>query len=116
MVLFSFGVFYGLVVNGVVRRIWSRFSVREDRVLGIMATVFISLVVSLLAVVVGEMWADWDETLRIGYGHLSYRGERIPWSQHHAGLFAAGLVVFWILSLARYARREGRSRGALGVI
>ena len=58
MVLFSFGVFYGLVVNGVVRRIWSRFSVREDRVLGIMATVFISLVVSLLAVVVGEMWAD----------------------------------------------------------
>jgi hypothetical protein len=51
---------------------------------------------------VGELWAFEAETLRIGYGHLVQRAERIPWGHHRPAIFAAGLVVFWILSWIRY--------------
>ena len=104
--MLSFGFLYGLFVNYVVRQIWSRFPPQQDRLLGIVATVVISLMVSLLGVCFGEMWTFRAEALRIGYGHLSYRDARIPWTQHRPELFAAGLAVFWILSLVRYRGPE----------
>jgi hypothetical protein len=101
-VMLSFGVLYGLFVNGFVRQIWRRFPPKQDRLLGIMATVLISPVVSLIGVAVGEFWAFEAETLRIGYGHLVERVERIPWGHHRPAIFAAGLLIFWILSWLRY--------------
>jgi hypothetical protein len=101
-VMLSFGLLYGLFVNGFVRRIWCRFPPKQDRWLGIMATVVISPVVSLLGVFLGGMWTFWAETFRIGYGHVSDRAERIPWNHHQSEIFVTGLVVFWILSLVRY--------------
>jgi len=57
----------------------------------------------------GEFWAEAVESLRVGYGHLSYRMSRIPWENHHTAIFAAGILVFWLLSWRRY--REGGSGG-----
>lgn len=111
-VMLSFGLLYGLFVNGFVRRIWLRFPPKQDRLLGIMATVVMAPVVSLLGVAVGELWAFEAETLRIGYGHLVQRAERIPWGRYRPAIFVAGLVVFWILSWLRY--RGAAPSAALG--
>jgi len=102
VVMLSFGLLYGLFVNGFVRRIWLRFPPQRDRMLGIVATAVISPVVSVVGVAVGEMWAHQAETLRIGYGHLVERVERIPWGHYRPEIFVAGLVIFWILSWLRY--------------
>ena len=107
MVMLFFGLAYGLFVDGFVWRIWLRFPPKHDRLLGILATVVISPVVSLLGVVFGEFWANAAEVLRIGYGHLVDRVDRIPWVNHRTAIFAAGILVFWVLSWRRY--REGGS-------
>jgi hypothetical protein len=114
--MLSFGFLYGLFVNYIVRQIWRRFPPKQDRVIGILATVAISLVVSLIGVILGEPWTFRAEALRIGYGHLSYRDARIPWTQHRPELFAAGLAIFWILSLVRYQRPERDSDSRLALL
>jgi len=109
LAMLFFGLLYGFFVNGIVRRIWQRFPLKEDRLFGVMATVVISPVVSLLGVVLGEWWADAVEYLRVGYAHLVDRVFRIPWVNHHTAIFAAGILVFWLLSWRRY--REGGAGG-----
>jgi ABC-type uncharacterized transport system permease subunit len=107
-VILSFGLLYVAAVNRFVRSIWQRFSLVEDQWTGITATILISPVASLLGVVAGEQWSFQAEALRIGYGHVSYRAERIPWGHHELAIFIAGVSVFWMLSWFRY--REVRSR------
>ncbi len=109
-VVLSFGLLYAALVNRFVQGIWRWFPPAQDRWAGITATILISLLASLLGVVACEMWSDQAEALRIGYGHLSYRADRIPWVHHRSAIFVVGVFVFWILSWLRY--REARSHRA----
>jgi hypothetical protein len=106
-VMLSFGLLYAAFANRLVRGVWRRFPPTEDRWAGFAATILLSLAASLTGVVVGEMWSGQAEALRIGYGHVSYRANRIPWGQHRSAVSVVGVSVFWILSWLRY--REGRT-------
>ncbi len=69
---------------------------------------FVSIAGSACGILLGEMWSLAIETLRIGNSHLSYRTERIPWTHHRLELFAAGVILFWVVAGYRYYRDRGR--------
>jgi hypothetical protein len=104
IVILFFGLCYGLFTDQFVRKIWHRFPAREGRLPGIIATVLLSPVVSILGVALGEGWSDAAETLRVGYGHLVDRSMRIPWLNHRPIIFAVGIAVFWLVSWRQYRR------------
>lgn len=94
LVMVSFGAFYVWVVGWFARGIWRRFPPSQDFGWGVAATVAISPVAALLGTAVGGYWAWYVETLRIGYGHLVERVDRIPWNQHLWGIFGVAVVIF----------------------
>lgn len=101
-VMLSFGVIYALFVNRFVRGIWRRFPPRQNLAAGILATIVISPMVGILGEVFGEFWAWKAETVRVGYGHLNFLAEQIPWGHHRTVLFALATALFWIFSWLRY--------------
>jgi len=66
---------------------------------------YTSVVASVVGVLLGEVWSDLMENIRLGNGHLSYRLERIPWSHHRLGMFVGGVVLFWLLAAFHQCRR-----------
>ena len=107
IVILSFALLYAFVASRFCRRIWLRFPPDEGTLPGSIATLVISPVAGWLGLVLGEGWSRYSETLRMGYGHLNVRAERIPWSHHREIIFATGVVIFWIVSWLR--RREPAS-------
>lgn len=105
VVLFFF-LCYGLFTDQFVRKIWRRFPPKEGRLPGILATVVVSPVVSILGVIFGEAWSNAVETLRIGYGHLVDRSSRIPWIHHRPVIFAVGIAVCWLVSWRQYRKAD----------
>ena len=106
VVILFFGLCYGLFTEKFARRIWRRFPPKEGRLPGIIATVVVSPVVSILGVIFGEGWSDAAEILRIGYGHLVDRTFRIPWVNHRPVIFVVGITVFWLVSWRQYRKAD----------
>src|SRR5687768_1640712 len=77
-VIVSFAVLYALVASFVARRIWELFPPGEGWIAGAVVVLLASAVVSTGGVLAGEFWSFGIEGIRIGGGHLSYRGNRIP--------------------------------------
>lgn len=107
-VILSFAVLYGFVASGMTRRLWRRFPPDEGWFAGAVVTIVTSALVSMAGVLVGEIWSTMAETFRVGNGHLSFRTDRIPWTQHRFGLFVCGVVFFWLIAGLHY--REGVRR------
>jgi hypothetical protein len=104
-VMLSFALFYvcaaGLIAQRVPRQSWIAMSV------------YISVVVSAAGVLLGEEWAGFVESVRLGTGHLSYRGSRIPWSHHHLALFLAGIAIYLLVAAIRGQRTQTGTRTAM---
>ena len=98
-VIFSFGVLYVCVAYIFIGRIRRRFPF-DDSSFWIM-TLTMAAGVSLVAVMVGNLGSIVIETFLLNTAHLSYRMNRIPFRQHWAMLFVAGLVVFGLVALMR---------------
>lgn len=111
LVMMSFAGIYTLVTKRFVRGIWTRFPPGQDRTLGILSTIIISPIASLLGVLIGGWWSWYAETLRIGYGHLVERSERIPWYHNLSAVFVAGVALFLIMSLLHTGRRGPKVLG-----
>ncbi len=94
LVMLSFGAFYACAVYLISRRFDS-----------IAMTIYLSVVSSAIAVLLGQAWAILVESLRLWTGHLSYRMDRIPWGHHRLASFVAALVLFWIVVLLRRRTR-----------
>ena len=109
-VFLSFGALYGILAYGVARRAHRRFPLEEGRAAALTVILVVSFLISAGGVMVGEVWAITVESLRIGTGHLSYRTSRIPWVQHKAELWVAGVLMFWSIAIYRYriSRYEAR--------
>ena len=105
-VLLSFGLFYLLVADRIVRWIRSRFA--DSKRLVAVVSGGAAGVTAAGGVLLGGVWADAAEIARIGNDHLSFRGFRIPWDHHVAALFVAGVVLFLAVSAARCAVRRAR--------
>lgn len=97
-VSFSFAVLYGWSAYALAGWVNRLYPASESRLARVALILYVSVIVSLAGVWVGELWAGLMENLRVGSGHLSYRGARVPWSHHGVVLFAAGASLFWIFA------------------
>ena len=99
-VVLGFGVLYAAAAYGFASLIRRRFP--PDEWLGFwIMTLVMSVGVSLVGVLVGDLWSRIIETLRMNSDHISYRIDRIPWRSHWPALFVCGLAVFWLAALIR---------------
>jgi hypothetical protein len=81
--------------------------IRKRTVNPAILTVYVSGICAVAGVMAFDVWCGAMEDLRVGNGHLSYRGERIPWMHHRPSLWAAGVLLFWAMALWR--RRSATS-------
>ena len=65
----------------------------------------------MFGVLLGEVWSDLMENIRLGNGPLSYRVERIPWGPHRLGMFVGGVILYCLLAAFHH---QGKS-ASLGV-
>jgi len=98
-VILSFGVFYAIVVYIFVGRIRRRFPPGEPGFWVVTLTMAVG--VSLVGVMVGNLWSIVIEGIRLNSGHISFRMGRIPWRQHWVALFVCGFVIFVLAGLLR---------------
>ena len=59
----------------------------------------------------GRLWEVVFETIRLGNGHLSYRGLRLPWTQHAFAFAALATGAFAIIALVHHVTMTIRGRG-----
>jgi hypothetical protein len=102
-VVLSFAVLYGLVANGLAGGIFNRFPV-DAPMPALAANTVMSAVVSAGGLMGLGLWAGAVEMIRFGDTHMSYRVDRMPWSQHSMELFVGGVILFWAIALVRYRR------------
>jgi hypothetical protein len=100
-VILSFAMLYSFVARAMARGIWRSFQPKDDLLLGVAATVLVSVVFSLAGLLLGECWSVQAEALRIGNTHVSYRMDRIPWIHHRPEIFVCGISIFWIAAALR---------------
>ena len=103
-VIVGFAILYALVAYYLAGLLRGRFP-PDEWVAFLIATIAMSLLVSILGVMAGDLWSLSMENLRMGSGHLSYRVDRVPWRQHWGLLFLCGLGVFWLAAAFRYRVR-----------
>ena len=103
-VILSFALLFGYAAGCAARHISRRYPLAEGWFGTLVITLFASIAGSACGVLLGEMWSLAIEMLRAGNSHLSYRTERIPWTHHRPELFAAGIVLYWVIAAYRYSR------------
>ena len=64
-------------------------------------TLTMAVGVSLVGVMVGNLWSIVIESLRLNSWHISFRMGRIPWRHHWVVLFVWGFLIFGLLALIR---------------
>lgn len=103
-VILTFMVLYAWGATLIVRRFCRRNADHQETSGWVVMIVYTSIIASVIGALLGEVWSDLMENIRLGNGHLSYRAERIPWVHHRVGMFVGGVVLFWLL--AAFHRRE----------
>jgi len=105
-VVLTFIALYAWAATLIVRRVGRRNADHQETWGWVVIIVYTSVIASVVGVLLGEVWSDLMENMRLGNGHLSYRVERIPWGHHRLGMFVGGVVLFWLLAAFQ---RQGRS-------
>jgi hypothetical protein len=105
-VVLTFIAFYASAATVILRRVGRRNADHQEIWGWVVMIVYISIIASVGGVLLGEVWSDLMENIRLGNGHLSYRVERIPWGHHRLGIFVGGVALFWVLAAFH---RQGRS-------
>lgn len=106
------GLVVGLLAVFLLRRIERRFSVLEEPLAVAGATVVSAVLIAGVTVATGRLWEAVFETIRLGNGHLSYRGLRLPWTQHAIEFAAIATATFVVFSIAYFLLRWIRCRKA----
>jgi hypothetical protein len=98
-VILSFGILYAVVAYIFAGRIGRRFPPGEPGFW--VMTLTMAVGVSLVGMMIGNLWSIVIEEFRMNSGHLSYRMNRIPWRQHWAVLWVCGFIIFGLAALMR---------------
>jgi hypothetical protein len=94
-----FAGWYALAVLAITRYLGIGYS-RERRLASLAAMLAASIAASAVGIVAGELWSLLAEGYRVSSNnHMSYRAVRIPWTHHRPAIFAAGVILFWIVAL-----------------
>jgi hypothetical protein len=104
-VILAFIALYALAATPIVRRFCRRNADHRETSGWVVMVGYTSVIASVVGVLLGEVWSDLMENIRLGNGHLSFRAERIPWGHHRLGIFIGGVVLFWLL-VAYHQRRR----------
>jgi hypothetical protein len=104
-VILTFIALYAWATTLIVRRVCQRHADDQETSGSVVMIVYTSVTASVVGVLLGEVWSDLMENIRLGNGHLSYRAERIPWSHHRLGMFVGGVVLFWLLAAFHHRGR-----------
>lgn len=99
VVFVSFGVLYALVAYVFAGLVRQRFSSAESGFW--VLTLILAIGISLVGVMIGNLWSIVVEGVRLNSGHLSYRMSRIPFREHWVLLFVCGIAIFVLATLAR---------------
>lgn len=89
----SFLLLYLLASVIAIRRIRSRYPAGDGRALALI--LFCAFAFALSGVLSVDEWVETMESIRVGTGHMSYRGYRLPWSHHRSLIFGALLAIFY---------------------
>ena len=103
-VIVSFAILYVLVAFIFTRRISNQFPPDEPGFW--LMTLTLAVGVSLVAVLMGNLWSIVIEGFLLNSGHLSYRMNRIPFRSHWAVFFVSGFVIFMLAGLERFSHRR----------
>ncbi len=105
-VILTFIALYCVGATLIVRRVCWRNADHQETSGWLVMIVYTSIIASVVGVLLGEVWSDLMENIRLGNGHLSYRLERVPWSHHRLGMFVGGVVLFWLLAAIDHRGRS----------
>lgn len=110
--LLACALVYGVAAIRLRDWIWERFN--ASRLSRLLALIGAAVPIAVLAVGVGEVVSMVAEGARVAnLGHMSgFRGARIPWKHHRAGLMAGAVVLFWVVALMRVTRSRWAGSGA----
>jgi hypothetical protein len=79
----------------VGRWVWRQYPPSDyGEFAGWMASLVAAFLFSGGATLLGELWSWFWEELRIGNAHMSYRAERLAWSQYRSWLFGLEFLIF----------------------
>jgi len=81
-------------------RIRRRFP--DEKVAAGVATLFGSVVIAGVFVVLGQLWHGLVEMIRLGTTHMSYRAVRLGWRDSSEEVFVLALLMFWCAVLVSY--------------
>ena len=99
------GLVVGLLAAFMLSRIDRRFSVLDEPLAVASATTVCSLLFAGVTIAIGRLWEAIFETIRLGNGHLSYRGLRLPWTQHSIEFAAVATATFLVVSICYFLAR-----------
>jgi hypothetical protein len=96
--------FYSLGAFVASRWLFTRFS-SEGRFVALVATVMVSIAVSVLGLQSLRLWSAVWETIRVGNGHMSSMraASYTRWNHQYPGAeFIAGILLFWLIAFWCY--------------
>jgi hypothetical protein len=116
LVILSFALIYAFVASLFARWLCYIYGPSEALLTIAVMTILVSLLVSVAATMFGDAWSWSWESVRLANGHMSYRGRRIPSTQHLLGLFVGSELLFLVIAvfyrvraMKVYARVQKRS-------
>ncbi len=93
---------YAFGASAACHQVWRRFS-SHQRYVGLVAMGFVSFAVSVLGLLLGQLWFVAWELVRIGNDHFGgNRAARNLWGHHAGELLVAGVLLFWFIASLRY--------------
>ena len=99
------GLVVGLFAAFLLGRIDRRFSVLDEPLAVAGATLASALFMGGVTAAIGRLWEAMYETIRLGNGHLSYRGLRLPWALHTIEFAVVATAMFVVISIAYFLSR-----------
>jgi hypothetical protein len=99
------GLVVALLAAFLAQWIDRRFPVSEEPLAVVGATIVSAPLIGGVTLGFGRVWEAVFETIRLGNGHLSYRGLRLPWTQHGIEFAAIATAVFVVVSICYFFSR-----------
>jgi hypothetical protein len=101
-VLVPMALLFAVIASVVAGRVYRHVVDDQSAVtifVAVIAMFLASVVLSAIAMPLGEIWAGLVEGVRLrSQGHLSNRAFRLPGIHHRAAIFIGGIVLFWIVA------------------
>jgi hypothetical protein len=104
------GLVVALLGAFLLKRIDRRFSVLDEPLAVASAALLGALLIGGVTVAIGRLWEAVYETIRVGNGHLSYRGLRLPWTLHGIEFAVIATAIFVVVSIGFFLSRSIRQR------